>query len=158
MKEEICRNPVISSPPGGPTAPKAVGTIIAATKGDGMRADMFKAAVESGDHEAMVATLTDDCVLHSPITFKPFEGRDAVATLFGILLKVFEDFTYTDALEQGDAATLVFRARVGDRQVEGVDLIRFRADGLIEDFTVFVRPLSGALALRDAVGAALGLR
>jgi hypothetical protein len=29
-------------------------------------------------------------------------------------------------------------------------------DGLIDDFTVMVRPLSAALALRDSVGAQLG--
>jgi len=50
---------------------------------------------------------------------------------------------------------LHFRTRVGDRDVEGIDMLRFDADGLIEDFTVMVRPLSAAMALRDAVGAQL---
>jgi hypothetical protein len=51
----------------------------------------------------------------------------------------------------------VFDARVGDRDVQGLDLIRTGSDGLIEDLTVMVRPLSGALALRDAMGRQLGL-
>ena len=41
------------------------------------------------------------------------------------------------------------------RDVEGIDMIRPGADGLIEDFTVMVRPLSAVTALRDAIGAQL---
>jgi hypothetical protein len=50
---------------------------------------------------------------------------------------------------------LVFEARIGDRQVQGLDLLRFDDDGLIENFTVMVRPLSGAMALAEAVGKGL---
>jgi hypothetical protein len=35
--------------------------------------------------------------------------------------------------------------------------MRFDADGLIDDFTVMVRPLSAAMALRDAMGRQLGV-
>ena len=63
-------------------------------------------------------------------------------------MRVFADFRYTDQLEAGaDVHALVFRADVGDREVEGIDLVRVNADGLIDDFTVFVRPLSGLNAL-----------
>lgn len=105
----------------------------------------------------MVACLADDVVLHSPVTFKPFEGKDAVRLLFGVLLEVFEDFKYTDELDGDVTHALIFEARVGDRQVQGLDLMRHGSDGLVEDFTVMVRPLSAALALRDAVGGRLGL-
>ena len=44
----------------------------------------FRAAIERGDLDGMVATLADDVVLHSPVSFKPFEGRAAVAQLFEI--------------------------------------------------------------------------
>ena len=50
---------------------------------------------------------------------------------------------------------LVFEARVGDKQVQGLDLLRFDDDGLIEDFTVMVRPLSATMALAEAVGEGL---
>jgi hypothetical protein len=115
----------------------------------------FRAAVEARDRDAMLAALAPDVVLHSPITFKPFEGRDAVGLLFAVLLEVFEDFRYTDELTGEGLHGLVFRARVGDREVEGLDLLRDGADGKVSDFTVMVRPLSAALALRDAVGARL---
>ncbi len=121
-----------------------------------MTAEGFRKAVESFDLEAVVEQLAPEVVLHSPVTFKPFEGRDAVAALFSILFKTFEDFRYIAEYDGEQGKVLHFLTRVGDRQVEGIDIIRRNADGLIDDFTVMVRPLSAALALRDAIGAQLG--
>jgi len=112
----------------------------------------FRAAVEARDRAAMLDALAPDVMLYSPITFKPFEGRDAVSVLFTVLFEVFEDFRYTDELAGPGVQGLVFRARVGDREVEGIDLLREDGDGKVSDFTVMVRPLSAAMALRDAVG------
>ena len=116
----------------------------------------FRAAVESGDHAGMVAALAPDPVLNSPVSFKPFEGTEAISTLFAALLAVFEDFHYTDEFEADGKAALIFRTRVGDRDVEGLDLFRFAADGRIEELTVMVRPASAVMALGEAVGARLG--
>lgn len=118
----------------------------------------FRAAVESQDFDAMVARLAPDVVFHSPVTFKPYEGREAVSALLGVVFETFEDFRYTDELEGATAHALVFRARVGDKQVEGLDLLREGDDGLIADFTVMVRPLSAAIALAEAVGKGLAER
>lgn len=112
----------------------------------------FRDAIERGDLDGMVATLADDVVLHSPVSFKPFEGREAVAQLFEILVRTFEDFRYTDDLPGEAVHAMIFRARIGDREVEGLDLIRPGPDGRIVDFTVMVRPLTGVVALAEAVG------
>jgi SnoaL-like domain len=119
--------------------------------------EAFRTAVESGDKEAMVAALAPDVVFNSPVKHKPFEGREAVAALFGALIETFEGFHYTDEFEADGAKALVFRARVGEREVEGIDILRFDGRGLIADFTVMVRPLTGAIALAEAVGEKLGL-
>jgi hypothetical protein len=116
----------------------------------------FRAAAEAMDLDAAVAELADDVVLHSPVTFKPFVGKDAVALLFSILFKTFEDFRYVGEFDGDEGTILHFKTRVGDRDVEGIDLIHRNPAGLIDDFTVMVRPLSAALALRDAIGAQLG--
>ena len=116
----------------------------------------FRAAVESGDHAGMVAALAPDAVLNSPVSFKPFEGPEAIAPLFEALMAIFEDFHYTDEFEADGKAALIFRTRVGDREVEGLDLFRFAADGRIQELTVMVRPASAVMALGEAVGARLG--
>ena len=120
-----------------------------------MSHEAFRNAVEAEDLDGMVAALADDVVFHSPITFKPFEGREAVGTLLGVVFRTFEDFRYMDELDGDEVKALVFKARVGDKQVEGLDLLRFDDAGKIADFTVMVRPLSGATALAEAVGKGL---
>jgi SnoaL-like domain len=115
--------------------------------------NVFRKAVEAHDLEGMMATFAEDAVLHSPVTFKPFEGRAAIRQLLAILFEVFQDFRYTDELEAEDGTrALVFNARVGDRDLQGLDLIRFDGSGLIRDLTVMVRPRSALEALLAEVG------
>ena len=87
--------------------------------------------------------------------FKPYEGREAVATLLGAVLQVFEDFRYTDHTETGKTATLAFSAHVGDRDLQGIDLLRFDDDGKITEMAVYVRPMSGVNALAAGMRAKL---
>ena len=116
----------------------------------------FRRGVESKDVGVMMEAFADGAVLHSPITIRPFEGKEAIARLLGILMQVFQDFRYTDELTAEDGTkALVFRTRVGDREVEGLDLIRFDEAGLIRDFTVMVRPRSAVEALLREVGSRL---
>ncbi len=120
-----------------------------------MSHDEFRQAVEAQDLDAMVEALADDVVFHSPVTFKPFEGREAVSMLLGVVFRTFEDFRYTDEFDGDEIKALVFQARVGDKQIEGLDLLRFDGEGKIADFTVMVRPLSATMALAEAVGKGL---
>jgi hypothetical protein len=66
-------------------------------------------------------------------------------------MKVFEDFSYTDRFENEDEAALIFKARVGDREVQGLDLLRFDAEGKVSELTVMVRPMSAMHALAEAM-------
>ena len=120
-------------------------------------ADTFRAGVEARDVEAAFTALADDAVLHSPVTFRPFTGRPVVEHVLRDVFEVFADFRYTDHLRDGEATSiLVFQARIGEREVDGIDLIRENADGLIGDITVMVRPLSGLSALAEEMGRRLG--
>src|SRR3954463_11677218 len=112
----------------------------------------FKEAVESRDFDAAIECLAADVTFNSPVAHRPFEGKEAVAGVLRAVSETFEDFDYTDELRDGKTHALVFRARVGDKQLQGLDLLRMNADGLIEDFTVMVRPASGLMALGQAMG------
>jgi hypothetical protein len=107
----------------------------------------FRAAVEAGDLDGVVALLAADVRMHSPIAFRPFEGAEAVREVLGHVLEVFEGFGYVDELSGEHTHALVFRAQVDGRQVEGLDHLRVGPDGLVSEFTVMVRPLSAAIAL-----------
>lgn len=123
------------------------------------QAHPFRAALEARDLDAAVALLADDVVFRSPVVFRPYRGRGAVGGILAGVFRVFEDWTCVReiaAAGEPDHA-LVFEARIGDRQIEGCDFLHFDEDGLIDEFFVMVRPLSGALALADAMKAKLAL-
>ncbi len=109
----------------------------------------FKTAVLAGDHPAMVATLAPGVQFHSPVAFRPFDGRESTAGVLAAIMSVFEDFEYTDELSSGDTVALMFRARVGDKSVQGIDYLQIGDDGLIEEFTVMLRPLSAIMAVAE---------
>jgi hypothetical protein len=116
-----------------------------------MQSDRFRAAAEAKDFSALDELFAEAVVFRSPVLFKPYEGRDAVALLLGAVSQVFEDFRYTDHVETGDAAALAFSATVGDRELDGIDFLHFDGEGRINRMEVFVRPMSGVHALADAM-------
>jgi SnoaL-like domain len=113
----------------------------------------FRRAIEARDLEAAVALLREDVVFRSPVVFKPYHGREALRLILQAVLAVFEDFHYVREIGADDARdhALVFEARVGDKHIEGCDFIRLDQDGAISEFTVMVRPMSGMLALAEAM-------
>jgi len=115
----------------------------------------FRTAVERRDLDAALDLLADDVVFRSPAVFKPYEGKETVATILRTVFGVFEDFRYTDELAGDGVHALIFQARVGDRELQGMDLMRSDANGNIGEFTVMIRPASGLIALAERMGPAL---
>lgn len=115
----------------------------------------FHDAVVAGAWEEAIAQLADDVTFRSPAVHAPYEGRATTGAVLRAVASVFEDFTYVDVLDAGDRAALVFTTRVGDREVQGVDLLRFDDDGRIAELTVLIRPLSGLQAVVAAMRSAL---
>jgi SnoaL-like domain len=114
----------------------------------------FRRAVESRQFERIGELLADDVVFHSPVTFKPYHGRDAVMAIINIVSTILEDFTYQRQMgtEAGADHALVFDARVGELSIQGCDLLHTNAEGLIDDLTVMFRPLKAVLAFKDQMG------
>lgn len=103
---------------------------------------------------AAVALLADDVVFRSPIVHADYVGRDAVAPILHGVAAVFEDFRYVAEFASDDGHVLMFAARVGDRQLQGVDIIRVEGEQIVE-LTVMVRPYSAATVLRERMAALL---
>jgi hypothetical protein len=114
-----------------------------------MQSDAFRAAVEAKDFSRIDDLFAEDVTFRSPVVFKPYEGRDAVRVLLEAIVQVLEDFRYMEHVETGDAAVLVFEAMAGDRQVQGVDILKFGGDGRIAEMTVMLRPMSGVQAVAE---------
>jgi hypothetical protein len=111
----------------------------------------LRAALEARDLDAVSSLLAEDVVFRSPAVYKPYEGRETVVALLGLVIQVFENFRYSDEWRDGATTILCFEANVGNRDLQGVDILEEGPDGLVESFTVMIRPLSGLQALAAAV-------
>lgn len=121
--------------------------------GLGAPMNAFRAAVEAGDHTAIEPLLAPDAVFLSPVAYTPYRGRAMVAAILRGAGRVFQDFRYEREIASADGRdiALVFRARVGDRDIHGCDFLTLDAAGLISELCVMVRPLSAANALSAAM-------
>ena len=115
----------------------------------------FRQAVEARDAAAVEALLADDVVFTSPVAFKPYAGKPITAAILRAVMRVFVDIRYIR--EIGDPASpdhaLLFEATVDGKKITGCDFLHVNDTGLIDDLMVMVRPLSGATALAEAMGA-----
>jgi len=113
--------------------------------------------VAQQDLGQLPSILRDDAVFRSPMAFKPYVSAAAVNLILTTVVQVFKAFTYHRTLVSSDGLNVVleFSATVGDKQLKGIDMIRFDEDGKIADFEVMVRPMSGLQALGAEMGARL---
>lgn len=121
----------------------------------------FRRAVEERDEAAIQAMLADDVVFTSPVAFKPYVGKPITAAILRGVMRVFEDFHYVREIADANGRdhALVFETGIAGApgtRVTGCDFLHVNEDGLIDDFMVMVRPLSGATALSEAMGAQFG--
>jgi len=110
--------------------------------------------IAAGDLSRLPELLHPQAVFRSPMAFTPYESAAAVNLILNTVVRVFEDFAYHRELASTDGTDVVleFSARVGDRQLKGIDMIRFDETGLITDFEVMIRPMSGLQALGEEMG------
>lgn len=118
----------------------------------------FRQAAEAKDLELLTETLREDVVLHSPILFRGFEGRDTVAIVLTHVAATLEDLTYVDELSDGKSVCLRFKAKVAgtSRELEGIDFLELDQDGRVTELTVFMRPFSALTAFNEQMSARLG--
>ena len=117
----------------------------------------FRRAAEAKDLDRMVETLREAVELHSPILFRGFEGREMVSAVLTHVAATLEDLTYVDELHEGDSVALRFKARVGDRKLEGIDFLELDEDGRVAVLTVFMRPMSALTAFNEQMAERLGV-
>ncbi len=121
-------------------------------------AHSFRKAVEARDETAIAALLADDVAFTSPVAFKPYPGKPITAAILRGVLRVFEDFRYVRQIHDSDGQNHALEFETGivgapGVTINGCDFIHVDDDGLIDDFKVMVRPLSGAKALSEAMAA-----
>lgn len=124
-----------------------------------MSAHPYRRAFERGDPGPLRALLADDVVFHSPvISDQGFEGRESVAVLLDIVLAAIGDVEYTHELGDDRVRVLVANGRVLGRPIKSTTLLEHDGDGRIREIWVMARPLTGAVAIAEAIGSQLAAR
>lgn len=98
--------------------------------------------------------LAEDATFHSPVVHTPQRGIDLTLAYLTAADTVFGNgsFEYVRTLVDGENAMLEFTAELDGIHVNGIDLIHWDGDGLIDDFKVMVRPLKAINMLWKMMG------
>jgi hypothetical protein len=101
-------------------------------------------AVESHDIDGVLATLAPHAVLRSPITNRiAFRGHEEIRPLLESVFGTLQGTEFFADIGDDRTRALFHRARVGGQPVEEVSRVQLGEDGLIEEITLYVRPLPG---------------
>jgi hypothetical protein len=107
--------------------------------------------VSERDLGALGGVLAEDVSLGAPPYWSRIAGRDTVQHLLGLIVGTIEDFTYHREWANGGELALEFTGRVGDLDLQGIDLISLDASQRVRRLDVMIRPVNAVLALRESV-------
>ncbi|WP_311886526.1 MULTISPECIES: nuclear transport factor 2 family protein [unclassified Pseudomonas] len=115
--------------------------------------------IRTGNLSALPGLLDPQAVFRSPMAHTPYPGASVVSMILNTVFEVFEDFQYHRELATADGLNVIleFSAKVGAKELKGIDMIRFDESGKIVEFEVMVRPLSGLQALGEEMGRRLAI-
>lgn len=111
------------------------------------------------DPAGLDSLLADDVVFRSPAVYEPQRGRALTTAYLTAALDVLgPTLRYVAEWSDEHSAVLEFEADLDGTFVQGVDMLRWGADGRFTEFTVIVRPLRGLEALIERMGRRLASR
>jgi hypothetical protein len=113
--------------------------------------------VHARDFSRLIELMEPQAIFRSPIAHTPYQGAEAVSRILDAALHSFTDFEYLRSFSMDDQnIALEFQAKVDDKAVKGIDLIRFSESGQIAEFEVMLRPMSGLARLAEHMKAKVG--
>jgi hypothetical protein len=107
--------------------------------------------VAERDLDALADILADGVAIGAPPYWAPLAGKPLVHHLLGIIVTTIEGFTYHREWTRGRELALEFRGRVGEHELQGIDLITLDAAGRVAHLDVLIRPMNALEALREIV-------
>ena len=109
--------------------------------------DEWHRIVRERDVPALAGLLAPEVTIGAPPYWEPFRGAALAQHLLGLILETIEGFTYHREWRTGSELALEFRGRVGEYELQGIDLISLDAAGRIHRLDVLMRPVNAVNAL-----------
>jgi hypothetical protein len=119
--------------------------------------DTWHELVRTRNTKGLDALLADDVIFHSPVVHTPQVGKAVTLQYLSAAFHVFfnRSFRYVRQLNQGDDSVLEFQVEIDGIVVNGVDMIKWNAQGRIAEFKVMVRPLKAINLIHQRMAAML---
>jgi hypothetical protein len=107
--------------------------------------------VAERDLEGLYEILAEEVAIGAPPYWQELSGRPLVHHLLVNVIQTIEGFTYHREWVNGRELALEFRGRVGEHELQGIDLITLDDEGRVAHLDVPMRPLNAVAALREQI-------
>ena len=107
--------------------------------------------VAARDIPALAEVLADGVRLGAPPYWAKLEGKALVQHLLGLVITAIDGFTYRREWVQGSELALEFTGRVGELDIQGVDLITLDGSNRVRNLDVPMRPVNAVVALQEII-------
>jgi hypothetical protein len=113
--------------------------------------------VKSRNARGLDSLLADDVVFHSPVVHAPQVGKAITIQYLSAAFHVFfnESFRYVREVTGPNDAVLEFQVDIDGISVNGVDMLKWDAQGRIVEFKVLIRPLKAINLIHQKMAAML---
>ena len=104
--------------------------------------------------------LAETVVFHSPVVHTPQVGKAIAARYLAAAFHVFfnDSFRYVREFTSEHDAVLEFEVDIDGIHVNGIDMIKWDANGQIVDFKVMLRPLKAVNLIHQKMAAMLAAK
>ncbi len=106
---------------------------------------------EERDIAAIEDLLAEGVSLGAPPYWTKLQGRRMVNHLLGLILQTIEGFTYHREWLDGAELALELTGRVGELDVQGIDLISLDDENKVRNIDVMIRPVNAVIALQKII-------
>ncbi len=107
--------------------------------------------VRERDLVGLDGVLDENVSMGAPPYWEKLRGRKLIHHLLGLIVHTIDGFTYHREWCNGSELALEFTGRVGERELQGIDLISLNDNLLVQNLDVLMRPVNSVIALRDAI-------
>lgn len=113
--------------------------------------------VKTRNAKGLDMLLADNVVFHSPVVHAPQVGKAITIQYLAAAFHVFfnESFKYVREVTGPADAVLEFEVEIDGIIVNGVDMLKWDAEGRIVEFKVLIRPLKAINLIHQKMGAML---
>ena len=118
----------------------------------------YSRALGTFDPAAILAALSDDVTIWVAVHDEPLRGKDTARFLFGVLTQELTPFELTEEIVEGDKSVVLFETSLRGQRAHGLNVVRYRPDGLVGELTVFFRPLAAMQLVAGVIGGHMAQR